>query len=55
MPDDLTKIAMLEEMENVYWKEHLGVTREEVQRAIDKVGHEAEAAKMRFRQYQLSS
>jgi hypothetical protein len=58
MPEDLTessKIVMLEEMEDVYWKEHLGVTREGVQRAIGKIGHEAEAAKMRFREDSIRS
>jgi hypothetical protein len=58
MPEDLTessKIVMLEEMEDTYWKEHLGVTREEVQHAIGKVGHEAEAAKMRLEKTQFLS
>jgi hypothetical protein len=49
MPDDLkkkgaadrNKIAMDEEHEVRYWIKHLGVTREELQRAVDKVGNSA--------------
>jgi hypothetical protein len=49
MPDDLkkkgaadrSKIAMGEEHEVKYWMKHLGVTREELQRAVDKVGNSA--------------
>ena len=49
MPGDLTKkvapdrskIAMHEEHEVKYWTKHLGVTREELQRAVDKVGNSA--------------
>jgi hypothetical protein len=47
MPDDLTKmgvadrskIAMHEEHEVHYWTQHLGVNRDTLQRAIDKVGN----------------
>ncbi|RTL73687.1 MAG: DUF3606 domain-containing protein [Bradyrhizobiaceae bacterium] len=46
MADDLTKkgpqdrshINMNEDYEVKYWTHHLGVSREELQRAIDKVG-----------------
>jgi hypothetical protein len=53
MPDDLTKvaapdrskIAMDEQHEVKYWTRHLGVTREELQRAVDRVGHSAAAVR----------
>jgi Protein of unknown function (DUF3606) len=35
---DRSKIAMHEEHEVHYWTKHLGVSREELQRAVDKVG-----------------
>jgi hypothetical protein len=38
-------IAMNEEIEVKYWTKHLGVTREELQRAIDKVGNSAAAVR----------
>lgn len=49
MPDNLTKtggqdrsrINMNQEYEVKYWSHHLGVTREELQRAVDKVGNSA--------------
>jgi hypothetical protein len=49
MPDNLAKtgaqdrsrINMKEEYEVKYWSHHLGVTREELQRAVDKVGNSA--------------
>jgi hypothetical protein len=47
MPDDLTnkggqdrsRINMSEDYEVKYWTHHLGVSREELQRAVDKVGN----------------
>ena len=53
MPDDFTKrgsqdrskIAMHEEHEVHYWTKHLGVSREELQRAVDKVGNSAAAVR----------
>jgi hypothetical protein len=53
MPDNLTKrgsadrsrIAMHEEHEVHYWTKHLGVSREELQRAVDKVGNSAAAVR----------
>ena len=53
MPDDLTKIgspdrskiAMGEEHEVKYWTKHLGISKEELQRAVDKVGNSAAAVK----------
>jgi hypothetical protein len=38
-------IAMNEEIEVKYWTKHLGVTREELQRAVDKVGNSAGAVR----------
>jgi hypothetical protein len=53
MPDDLTKrgspdrskIAMHEEHEVRYWTKHLGISRDQLQRAVDKVGNSAAAVK----------
>ena len=53
MPDDLKKrgqpdrsrIAMEEEHEVRYWTKHLGVTKEELQKAVDKVGNTAAAVR----------
>jgi hypothetical protein len=49
MSDDLTaegsKIFLLEQYENRFWTEHLGITREEVLRAVAKVGHSNESSK----------
>ena len=49
MPDDRnnrgrphrSKIAMHEEHQVRYWTKHLGVSREELQKAVDKVGNSA--------------
>ena len=38
-------IAMDEDLELKYWTKHLGVTREELQRAVDKVGNSAAAVR----------
>jgi hypothetical protein len=53
MADDLTKrgqpdrslINMSENHEVKYWTRHLGVSREELQRAVDKVGNAAAAVR----------
>ena len=53
MADDLTKrsqpdrslINMSEDHEVKYWTKHLGVSREELQGAIDKVGNAAAAVR----------
>jgi hypothetical protein len=53
MPDGLTKIAapdrskiaMGDEHDVKYWTKHLGVSREDLQRAVDKVGHSAAAVR----------
>jgi len=38
-------IAMNELLEVKYWTKHLGVTRDELQRAVDKVGNSAAAVR----------
>jgi Protein of unknown function (DUF3606) len=53
MPDNLSmggqpdrsKIAMNKALEVRYWTKHLGISREELQRAVDKVGNSAAAVK----------
>ncbi|CAN7632945.1 DUF3606 domain-containing protein [Massilia sp. LjRoot122] len=53
MSDDLTnrgaqdraRIAMGEPHEVTYWTETLGVSRDELQRAVDAVGNSAEAVR----------
>ncbi|VIO74576.1 hypothetical protein CI1B_53500 [Bradyrhizobium ivorense] len=53
MPDNLTKrvqpdrskINMQEDYEVKYWTHELGVTRDELQRAVDKVGNAAAAVR----------
>ena len=40
MPDR-SKISMTEEHEVRYWTKHLGVSREELHKAIEKVGNSA--------------
>jgi Protein of unknown function (DUF3606) len=38
-------IAMDDDLEIKYWTKHLGVTREELQCAVDKVGNSAAAVR----------
>ncbi|MFL5072100.1 MAG: DUF3606 domain-containing protein [Xanthobacteraceae bacterium] len=42
---DRSKISMGEDHEVRYWTRHLGVTREELQMAVDKVGNSAAAVR----------
>lgn len=42
---DRSKINMNEDYEVKYWTKHLGVSREELQRAVDKVGNSASAVR----------
>jgi hypothetical protein len=42
---DRSKINMSEDYEVKYWTKELGVTREELQQAIDKVGNSAAAVR----------
>lgn len=53
MADDLTKkgsqdrsrINMNEDFEVKYWTRHLGVSREDLQKAVEKVGNSAAAVR----------
>ena len=45
MPPRRNNIAMDKELEVKYWTRHLGVTREDLQRAVDKVGNSAAAVR----------
>jgi hypothetical protein len=45
MPPLRNQIAMTEELEVKYWIKHLGVSREELQRALDKVGNSTAAVR----------
>lgn len=40
---DRSKINMNEDYEVHYWCKHLGVTREELQKVVDKVGNSVKA------------
>jgi len=42
---DRSRISMREEHEVKYWTEALGVSREQLQRAVDKVGNSAAAVR----------
>ena len=42
---DRSKIAMDQDHEVRYWTKHLNVTREQLQKAVDKVGHSAAAVR----------
>lgn len=42
---DRSFINMHEDYEVKYWTKHLGVSREELQRAVDKVGNAAAAVR----------
>jgi hypothetical protein len=45
MPPLRNHIAMNEPLEVKYWTKHLGVTQDELQRAVDKVGNSAAAVR----------
>ena len=42
---DRSRINMDEDYEVKYWTKHLGISREELQRAVDKVGNSASAVR----------
>jgi Protein of unknown function (DUF3606) len=42
---DRSRISMSEEHEVRYWTKHLGITKEELQKAVDKVGNSAAAVR----------
>ncbi|EKS30266.1 DUF3606 domain-containing protein [Afipia felis] len=44
-PQDRSHINMQEDYEVKYWAHHLGVSREELKRAVDKVGTSAAAVR----------
>ena len=44
-PQDRARISMPEDYEVRYWTETLGVTKEELQHAVDQVGNGAEAVR----------
>ncbi|WP_458757707.1 DUF3606 domain-containing protein [Afipia sp. TerB] len=48
-PRDRSRINMQEDYEVKYWAHHLGVSREELQRAVDKVGNSAASVRKELR------
>lgn len=42
-PQDSSRVAMDEDYEVAYWTNKFGVSREVLQRAVDKVGNSADA------------
>ena len=42
---DRSKIAMNDDLEIHHWTKHLGVSREELQQLVDKVGNSAAAVR----------
>ena len=47
---DRSRIALHEEHEVRYWTQHLGVTRDQLQRAVDAVGHGVDAVRRHLSQ-----
>ena len=45
---DRSKINMSEDYEVKYWTRHLGTTREELQKVVDRVGNSAAAVAKEF-------
>ena len=45
---DRSKINMSEDYEVKYWTRHLGTTREELQKVVDRVGNSATAVSKEF-------
>ena len=52
MPDR-SKIAVESEAEVKYWIKHLGVTREELERAVERVGNSAASVRKELRDFRL--
>ena len=48
-PQDRTRVAMGQEHEVRYWTERFGVSREDLQRAVDEVGNTAAAIERRLK------
>ena len=42
-PQDASRVSMSEDYEVEYWTQRFGVSREELQRAVDAVGNGADA------------
>lgn len=47
-PQDASRIAMSEDYEVQYWTGKVGVTRDELQRAVSAVGNSADAVERHF-------
>jgi uncharacterized protein DUF3606 len=50
MPDR-SKITVTSEVEVKYWIKHLGVTREELERAVERVGNSAASVRKELRNF----
>ncbi len=48
-PQDSSRIAMGEDYEVAYWTDKFGVSREQLQRAVDAVGNSADAVERHLR------
>ena len=48
-PQDRTRVAMGQEHEVRYWTERFGVSREDLQRAVDQVGNSVAAVERHLR------
>jgi hypothetical protein len=48
-PQDSSRIAMNEDYEVAYWTDKFGVSRDELQNAIDAVGNSAAAVEQRLK------
>lgn len=48
-PQDRSRVAMEQEHEVRYWTEHFGVSREDLQRAVDAVGNSVSAIEQRLK------
>ncbi len=53
MPDR-SKITVTSETELKYWIKHFGVTREELERAVERVGNSAASVRKELRNLSLS-
>jgi hypothetical protein len=48
-PQDRSRVAMEQEHEVRYWTERFGVSREDLQRAVDAVGNSVSAIEQRLK------
>jgi hypothetical protein len=46
---DRSKITMTSDIEVKYWSKHFGVTREELRRAVERVGNSAASVRKELR------